>query len=157
MADAGRSSMTRTRMWIIAGAISLLFAAGLAFEVATTRPVRGAMRTCSAIFTIANRPDLTDTERLEAARSLCSTRYLQTHPLALAAEGGLSGFPRNINKNFKAWREGPNVWICPTNRVGPVYQFVFENGDWRFDGPVAILRPWGEIVRTSELPDSTPQ
>jgi hypothetical protein len=135
----------------------LLFAAGLAFEVATTRPVRGAMRTCSAIFTIANRPDLTDTERLEAARSLCSTRYLQTHPLALAAEGGLSGFPRNINKNFKAWREGPNVWICPTNRVGPVYQFVFENGDWRFDGPVAILRPWGEIVRTSELPDSTPQ
>ncbi len=74
-------------------------------------------------------------------------------PLAVAAEGGLIGFPRNINKNFKAWREGPNVWICPTNRIGPVYQFVFENDDWRFDGPVAILRPWGEIVRTSELRD----
>jgi hypothetical protein len=64
--------------------------------------------------------------------------------------------PRNINKNFKAWREGPHVWICPTNRVGPVYQFVFENGGWRFDGPIAILRPWGEIVRTSDLPDANP-
>jgi hypothetical protein len=30
---------------------------------------------------------------------------------------------------------------------------VLENGEWRFDGPVAILRPWGEIVRTNELPD----
>jgi hypothetical protein len=149
--------MKRTRVFLIAALMTFLLAAAVAFEVIATQPVRGAMRTCSALFTIANRPDLTDTERLAAARSLCSTRYLQAHPLALAAEGGLSGFPRNINKNFKAWREGPNVWICPTNRVGPVYQFVFENGDWRFDGPVAILRPWGEIVRTSELPDSTPQ
>jgi hypothetical protein len=149
--------MTRTHLILIAAGIILLFAAGLAFEVVTTQPVRGAMRTCSAIFTVANRPDLTDSARLDAARSLCSIRYLQAHPLALAAEGGLSGFPRNINKNFKAWREGANVWICPTNRVGPVYQFVLENGDWRFDGPVAILRPWGEIVRTSDLPDSTLQ
>jgi predicted amidohydrolase len=143
--------MKRTRLFFIVATIVLLVAAGLAFEVVTTQPVRGAMRTCSAIFTIANRPDLTDTERLDAARSLCSTRYLQAHPLVLAAEGGLSGFPRNINKNFKAWREGSNVWICPTNRIGPVYQFVFENGDWRFDGPVAILRPWGEIVRTQDI------
>jgi hypothetical protein len=143
--------MKRTRLFFIVATIVLLVAAGLAFEVVTTQPVRGAMRTCSAIFTIANRPDLTDTERLDAARSLCSTRYLQAKPLALAAEGGLSGFPRNINKNFKAWREGSNVWICPTNRIGPVYQFVFENGDWRFDGPVAILRPWGEIVRTQDI------
>jgi len=149
--------MTRTRILVITAAITLLLAAGVAFEVIATQPVRGAMRTCSALFTIANRPDLTDTARLEAARSFCSSRYLQAHPLALAAEGGIRGFPRNINKNFKAWREGANVWICPTNRIGPVYQFVLENGDWRFDGPVAILRPWGEIVRTSELPDSTSQ
>jgi hypothetical protein len=149
--------MTRTHVILIAALIILLCAAGLAFEVITTQPVRGAMRTCSAIFTVANRPDLTDSARLDAARSLCSARYLKAHPLALAAEGGLSGFPRNINKNFKAWREGVNVWICPTNRVGPVYQFVLENGDWRFDGPVAILRPWGEIVRASDLPDSTLQ
>jgi len=149
--------MTRTRILVITAAITLLLAAGVAFEVIATQPVRGAMRTCSALFTIANRPDLTDTARLEAARSFCSSRYLQAHPLALAAEGGIRGFPRNINKNFKAWREGANVWICPTNRIGPVYQFVLESGDWRFDGPVAILRPWGEIVRTSELPDSTTQ
>ena len=149
--------MNRTRIFLIIALITLLAAAGVAFEVIATQPVRGAMRTCSALFTIANRPDLTDAERLDAARSLCSNRYLQSHPMAVAAEGGLSGFPRNINKNFKAWREGPNVWICTTNRIGPVYQFVFENGDWRFDGPVAILRPWGEIVRTSELPDTPPE
>lgn len=145
--------MKRTRIFLLAAVITLLLAAGVAFEVIATQPVRGALRTCSALFTIANRPDLTDTERLDAARSLCSTRYLQAHPLALAAEGGLSGFPRNINKNFKAWREGPNVWICTANRIGPVYQFVFEDGRWRFDGLVAILRPWGEIVRTQELAD----
>ena len=90
--------MKRTHVILVAAVIILLIAAGLAFEVVTTQPVRGAMRTCSAIFTIANRPDLTDSARLDAARSLCSTRYLQAHPLALAAEGGLSGFPRNINK-----------------------------------------------------------
>jgi hypothetical protein len=149
--------MNRTRIFLISALITVLVAAVVAFEVIATQPVRGAMRTCSALFTIANRPDLTDTERLDAARSLCSTRYLQAHPLALAAEGGLSGFPRNINKNFQAWRDGPNVWICTANRIGPVYQFVFENGAWRFDGPVAILRPWGEIVRTSELPDTPPE
>ena len=146
--------MKRTRIYLIAGLITLLLTAGVSFEVVTTQPVRGAMRTCSALFTIANRPDLTDTERLDSARPLCSARYLQAHPLAVAAEGGLSGFPRNINKNFKAWREGPNVWICTANRIGPVYQFVFEDGRWRFDGLVAILRPWGEIVRPTELPDS---
>ena len=84
---------------------------------------------------------------------MCTARYLQAHPLAVAAEGGIAGIPRNINKNFQAWREGANVWVCPTNRIGPVYQFVFENGSWRFDGPVGILRAWGDFVRTSELPD----
>ncbi len=79
--------------------------------------------------------------------------YLQTRPLAVSPEGGLIGIPRNVSMNFQAWREGPNVWICTRNRIGPVYQFVFEEGRWRFDGPIAILRQWGEIVRTSELPD----
>jgi hypothetical protein len=149
--------MTRTRSVALASAVSAILIGGLAFEVASTQPVRGAMRTLSELFTIANQPDLTEAERLTKARSLCTARYLRAHPLAVAAEGGIIGFPRNINKNFKAWREGPNVWICPTNRIGPVYQFVFENNTWRFDGPVAILRPWGEIVRTSELPESVPE
>jgi len=145
--------MTRTRGLIVAGAIALLVMSGLAFEIVTTQPVRGALRTCAELFTIANRPDLNEAARLEAARSLCSTRYLRTHTLAVAAQGGLVGIPRNLNKNFKAWREGPNVWICPTNRIGPVYQFVVEDGGWRFDGPVGILRPRGEMVPLSDLPD----
>ena len=146
--------MSRTRFIAIVIAVSVLLIGGVVFEVVTTQPVRGAMRALSELFTIANRPDLSDTERLDAARSLCTARYLAAHPLAVAVEGGLIGFPRNINKNFKAWREGPNVWICPTNRIGPVYQFVYEDGIWRFDGPVGILRAWGDFVRTSELPDS---
>jgi hypothetical protein len=149
--------MSKARSITVAAGIALLAAAALAYEIVSTQPLRGAMRTCSELFTIANRPNLSDAERLSVARSLCSAGYLENHPLALAAEGGIVGIPRNINKNFKAWREGPNVWICPTNRIGPVYQFVYENGGWRFDGPVAILRPRGEIVRTSELPDSSPQ
>jgi hypothetical protein len=151
--------MTRARGYAIMAAIALFLIAGLAFEVVTTQPVRGAVHTLSELFSIANRPDFTDDERLAAARSLCSRRYLQAQPLILAAEGGLVGVPRNIDKNFKAWREGPNVWICPSSRANPlrpVYQFVFENNGWRFDGPVAILRPWGEIVRTSELPNAIP-
>ena len=109
-----RQSMTRTRLTCIVGAITAILLAGLAFEIVTTQPVRGAMRTCSELFTIANRPDLTDAERLAAARSLCTARYLRAHPLAVAPEGGIIGIPRNINMNFKAWREGPDVWICPT-------------------------------------------
>jgi hypothetical protein len=143
--------MSRRRTITISIAIAALVIAALVIEIIATEPVRGAIRACTELLTIANRPDLGDAERLAAARQLCSSRYLQTHELAVA-DGGLVGLPRNVNKNFQAWREGPNVWICPTNRVGPVYQFVFENGRWRFDGPVAILRQWGEIIRSSELP-----
>jgi hypothetical protein len=77
--------------------------------------------------------------------------------LILAAEGGISGIPRNLNKNFQAWRNGPNVWICVTNRVGPVYQFVEENGEWRFDGPIAILRPHGELIPIADLAEPIPE
>ena len=138
---------------MIAGAIALIVIGGLTYEIIATQPVRGAVRTCAELFTVANRPDLDEAERLRAARSLCSTRYLRTHELTLAAEGGIVGIPRNLNKNFKAWREGPNVWICTSNRVGPVYQFVFEDGGWRFDGPVGLLRAWGEMIPMADLPD----
>jgi hypothetical protein len=145
--------MSRTRSLIVAGVLALILLGGLTVEIIATQPVRGALRTCTELFTIANRPGLSAAERLNAARALCSRRYLQTHELKVADEGGLVGIPRNINKNFQAWREGPNVWICPTNRIGPVYQFVFEDGGWRFDGPVGILRPRGEMVPASELPE----
>jgi hypothetical protein len=63
-----------------------------------------------------------------------------------------------LNKNYKAWREGENVLICPTDRAPtrPIYQFVFEGGRWRFDGLIGILRPSGEVVRASDLPDQAP-
>jgi hypothetical protein len=152
--------MSKTRIALISTAIVAVLLAGLVFEIITTQPVRGAMRTCAELFTIANRLELTDPARpeqakalLEQANALCSARYRRSHPLAMAAEGGLVGIPRNISKNFKAWRQGPNVWICTRDRVGPVYQFVFEDGRWRFDGLVAILRSWGEIVRVPDDAD----
>jgi hypothetical protein len=143
-------------VFLIATIVLLLFG-GLVYEVISTQPVRGTVRTCAELFTIANRNDLTDSERLSKARALCSTRYLQHHPLALAAEGGIVNIPRNINMHFKAWREGPDIWICPRDRVGPVYQFVFENGNWRFDGLIAYLGRYGEIVRSSDVPEPVPQ
>jgi hypothetical protein len=154
--------MSKSRSLIIAIAIVLILLSGLAYEIISTAPVRGAVHTCAELFTIANRPGLQSEERIAAARTLCTRRYLAKHKLDVADDGqGLVGFPRNLNKNFKAWREGPNVWVCPTNRVGPVYQFVLEDGSWRFDGPVGILRPWGQIIPMADVPalekDSQPQ
>ena len=144
--------MSKVRIALMVVAIAVVLLGGLAFEIVTTQPVRGAIRTCSELFTIANRPDLADSERLDAARPLCSKRYLKEHPLEVAPEGGIVNLPRNLNKNFKAWREGQNVLICTSNRIGAVYQFVYEDGRWRFDGLVGILRSSGELVRASDLP-----
>lgn len=144
---------TRTRAILIAGTIIAALAAGLLYEIVSTRQVRGAMRAYSELVAIGDRTDLTEDQRLKAARDLCSSRYLSTHGLAFGPEGGIAGLPRSINKNFQAWREGRNVWICPTNRIGPVYQFVEEEGGWRFDGLVAVLRPHGEIVKAADLPN----
>jgi hypothetical protein len=121
--------------------------AALVLEILATRPVRQAMATYTALIAAANRQDL------GAVRRLCTERYLKTHAPRGAAEGGVVGLPRNVHKNFQAWRHGPNVWICPTNRVGPLYQFVFEQGAWRFDGPIGILRPRGEVVPLAVLKD----
>jgi hypothetical protein len=149
-----RKSVDRTRSLIVGGIVVLILLGGIAYEIVATQPVRGALRTCSELFTAANRPDLRPDERVATARALCSRRYLSTHKLDVAQDGqGLVGIPRNLNKNFRAWREGDNVWICPTNRVGPVYQFVLEDGTWRFDGPVGILRPMGQIVPMDDVPE----
>ena len=146
--------MSRFRIVALTVLIAIALLGSLWYEIIATRPVRAAVRTCSELFTIANRPGLSDAERLRAATALCSRAYRAKHPLSLAAEGGIRGIPRNLNKNFQAWRYGPNVWICITNRVGPVYQFVEEDTRWRFDGPVAILRPQGELIPISDLADS---
>jgi hypothetical protein len=136
--------------------IGVLVAAGLlavvVAEVLYTKPVRGAVHAYTRLISVANRMDLTDSAREDEARRLCTHRYLQTHALRVAPEGGLVGIPRNIHKNYQAWRHGADVWICPTNRVGPIYQFVHESGAWRFDGPVGLLRPHWEIVPYVETP-----
>lgn len=134
----------------IGAAVAVVLAGGLAFVIVETIPVRGALATYTDLIATANRPDLTDSERIALARQLCSERYLGTHHLSVASEGGLVGIPRNIHKNFQAWRRDGKVWICPTNRVGPLYQFVYERGRWRFDGPIGLLVAPGEVVRYDE-------
>jgi hypothetical protein len=123
--------------------------AGVVALALWTRPERDSVRVYTELLAAANREDV------EAAARLCSARYRAEHKLRPAAEGGIVGLPRNIHPNFKAWRHGANVWLCPTNRVGPVYQFVFEKEGWRFDGPVGVLMSGGRLVtETAPLPES---
>jgi hypothetical protein len=143
----------KTRNVLIGAACAAVLAGGLAFEVVSTRPVRQAVRAYSELITVANRPDLAPEARLEAARPYFSARYLAAHDLRPAEEGGLVGLPRYINKNFQAWKEGPAVWICPSNRIGPVYQLVLEDGRWKFDGLVGILQSRNVLVPASEMPE----
>ena len=121
-----------------------LLIGALALEIARTAPVRGAVRSYTNLIAAANRQDRA------AARSLCSARYLSTNALAPAPSGGLVGLPRGIHKNFRAWREGDSILLCPTNRVGPVYRFVSEAGAWKFDGPVGLLGHDG-LIESSGL------
>lgn len=140
-----------SRGYLIGLAAAAAVVASLAAAAAWTRPVRESVRTYTALLGAANRQDVA------AARRLCTDRYAATHPLRPAPDGGLVGLPRNVHKNFQAWREGTNVWLCPTNRVGPVYQFVPEAGGWRFDGPVGLLMPGGRVDRlTDGEADETP-
>jgi len=150
--ESRKSKLLRSWKLYLSLATVLAAVGGVAIEVIVTRPIRDSLNVYMSLITVANRPDTTDQERVAAARELCSAGYLKGHDLRVAPQGGLVGIPRNISKNFKAWREGPNVWICPTNRIGPIYQFVPENGRWKFDGPVGLLRAWGEIVPMKDLP-----
>ena len=109
--------------------------------VVRTRPVRESVRRLHRADR-RRQPPGPRGRRARSARRATS----QAHAPEPAREGGIVGLPRNIHKNFQAWRHGPHVWICPTNRVGPVYQFVREAGAWRFDGPVGILRGRGEVI-----------
>jgi hypothetical protein len=137
---------SRRRPALIGLAVAILAALALAAAARWTRPVRRGVAAYTELLAAVNRQDL------DAVQRLCSTRYLRTHALTPAAEGGVVGMPRNIHTNFQAWREGPNVWICPTNRVGPIYQFVPEGDAWRFDGPIGVLQGRGQVVRYADEP-----
>ena len=129
-------------------AIALLMAALLAFPasrvVRSLRMTRGGMATFTALVASANAQDL------DAVRSLCSRRYLASHPIGRSKEGGVVGLPRNIHKNFQVWREGGEVRLCPTDRVGPVYRIVHEGGSWKFDGVVGLLDASGRVEPMGE-------
>ncbi len=122
----------------------------LVAEIVLTRPVREAVKTYTELIEAANRGDL------DAARALCTERYLKSHGLKAAKEGGVIGLPRNIHKNFQAWREGRDVLLCPTNRVGPVYRFIQDGGRWRFDGVAGLLGPEGRVEPMEDGEDEGP-
>jgi hypothetical protein len=130
----------RTRPILIGAAVVAALIAALVVTGVRTRPVRQSVISFTELLAAANLQDL------PRARGLCSSRYLDAHPLKPSDEGGIVGLPRNMHPNFQAWRDGPHVWICPTNRVGPVYQFAHEAGAWKFDGPVGLLRGRGQII-----------
>jgi hypothetical protein len=142
----------RPRPALIASAVALVLVAVLGWEIVRTTPVRAAVLAYTELLGAANRQDLA------AVRRLCTARYLRAHPPAAAPEGGVVGLPRNVHPNFQAWTQGPDVWLCPTNRVGPIYQFVREDGQWRFDGPIGWLRSRGliELERDPSDPASGP-
>jgi hypothetical protein len=131
-------------------AAAIAIAAAVVLMAIRTQPVREAVASYTALISAANRQDI------EGAQRLCSANYRRSHVLRPAYEGGIVGLPRNIHKNFQAWRQGANVWLCPTNRVGPVYQFVREAGVWRFDGPVGLLRGRNEFIPLPDLTDDGP-
>jgi len=142
---------SRVRVVLITAMVAIALIAGIIGEVVWTRPERESVGTFTELIDAANLPDLS------RARRLCSASYLRRHALEAAPEGGLVGLPRTIHKNFQAWRHGQNVWLCPSNRIGPVFQFVFEDGRWKFDGPIGLLQARGRFVRSpddSEMPAS---
>jgi hypothetical protein len=135
------------RPYLIIGAVVLGVLAAISAEIFWTKPERDSVRTYSDLITAANRQDVA------LAKSLCTARYVRTHSLRPTKDGGLVGLPRNIHKNFSVWRHGPNVWLCPSDRVGPLYQFVREAGRWKFDGPIGILQPRGRIELLEDEPE----
>lgn len=131
---------------LIAGAVVSTVAGLLTYEVVSTRPVRNAVRAYSDLIAAANRPGLSVSERIEAARPYFSSRRLAAGPIRVAPEGGLEGLPRAIGRNFQAWREGGEVWLCPTGRTGAVHRLVEEDGRWKLDGLVGYLRSPGDLI-----------
>ena len=127
--------------WILLG----LVVAGL-LVVASARVVRSLRMTRGAVACFTGLVASANAQDLDLARSLCSAGYLASHRIEGARGGGLVGLPRNIHRNFRAWPEGEDVWLCPTDRVGPVYRLVREGGAWKFDGLVGLLGPGGRVA-----------
>ena len=133
---AGRSNFRYVLVAIAAAPVAM---GVVLYLILHTGPVRASVRSFTKLVAAANRGDL------EAARSLCTPRYLAEHGLEAAPEGGLVGLPRGMHPNFKAWRASDGVLVCPTDRVGPVYRFVEHDGAWKYDGLAGVLERDGHV------------
>jgi hypothetical protein len=138
--------MSRRRWVMVALVAAGLLVALSARSIQSLMMTRGGVATFTRLLASGNAGDL------DAVRSLCTRRYLESHRVALSSEGGVVGLPRVIHKNFQAWVEGDQVWLCPTDRVGPVYRLVIEAGDWKFDGLVGLLGAGGRVEPLAEEP-----
>jgi hypothetical protein len=141
--------MTRTRWVLVALVAAVLLASPIARTVRSLRMTRGGVASFTNLIASGNAGDL------DAVRSLCSRHYLESHRVALSREGGMIGLPRVIHKNFQAWVEGDQVWLCPTDRVGPVYRLLFEAEAWKFDGLVGLLGVGGRVEPLAEEPSES--
>lgn len=131
--------------WVVLGLVAAgVLGWGAARVVGSLVVTRRAVATFAALVGAANAGDL------DAIGPLCSARYLREHRPEAAPGGGVVGLPRNIHKNFQAWREGGVVLLCPSDRVGPVYRFVPEGGRWKFDGLAGLLRAGGRVEPAGE-------
>lgn len=113
----------------------------LAYVIARTSPVRGAIQTYMRLVAASNRGDT------EAVKALCTTRFLSRTTLNATEGRVLDGIPQVISQNFQGWEEDGGVLFSPSDRVGPVYRLVWEGDHWLFDGPVGILRADGRVDR----------
>ncbi|WP_435017140.1 hypothetical protein TA3x_004733 [Tundrisphaera sp. TA3] len=127
--------MTRRSLRILLGIALASMAAGpVASGVRSLWMTRQAVASYARLIAAANAQDL------DAVRAECSSRYLRDHEIRPSEGGGVADLPRNIHRNFQAWREGPDVWLCPTDRQGPVYRFIWDRDAYRFDGLAGLLR-----------------
>ncbi|MFO0961087.1 MAG: hypothetical protein U0800_27210 [Isosphaeraceae bacterium] len=125
----------------ISATIAAAVLALLAYEWRRTSPEREATRAFTDMVILANRGNLA------GLSTRATARYRSRHPFREAPEGGVVGLPRiPPHPNYRAWRDGPEVRLCPFNRSGPVYRFVREDGAWKFDGLAGLLRHDGRFV-----------
>lgn len=145
--------MKLTRTQVLLGVLALTLALGLVGIVGRRLvTTRGAVQVYARLVASANAGDLA------SIRALCTDRYLAEHPLRLARQGGVAGFPRQIHPNYQVWVAGDQVWLCQGNRVGLVVRFVRAEGRWRYDGEVGLLRPDGRVVQpATDDPTAIPE
>lgn len=140
--------MRPSRRAILGGSLTVLV--GLAMARPVARWSRSQMMARRALATFVKLLAAANAQDLPAARGLCTDRFLTLNPPEASPGGGLVGLPRNIHRNFQVWSDGGEVFLCPTDRVGPIYRFVREGDEWKFDGPAGMLGPGGRIEWAGE-------